>query len=291
MKKLILLLSLTAIAVFIAAGCGDDDCPNCPSEVDTVVIDQEYLVYLDGFVTLTPETWLDMDGFGAGGAIPHIDSFAVGDSVSTDYYATNWWYARDPYFYLTWDEDVTPPYMYESGDLATVTVWGDNRSSSATVTILDWENDYPEMLVPSGTDTIVPPANDMEFSWSRVALAEWYAVQIYYELDSLGVTIESQYIGYTYDTTFTVSSSYVGYPVDLGEIYVVAITGPDPESGIGNWEGDYASGKLYSIGGESFARVSFQGVTASKPVVQFEEPMNERSLGETIKALRAGFRQ
>ena len=293
MKKLLFLLGLTVVVLIIAAGCGDDDCPTCPSNVDTVTVVEPggYLLWLDGYVLLNPSTEFELDGLANGGAIANIDSFAVGDSVSTAIFMSFWWHSGDPYYYMFWDEDETAPYMYERGDLATVTVWGDNRSSSATVSMLSWTEDATEILVPDGSDTIVDPSNDMEFTWSRVAGSEWYGVELSYTLDSGGVDyFYRNHFDYTLDTSYTVPSTLSGFDVVECYFWVIPVTGPDPESGNGNWVGNYVAGKLFSLGGEDGARVAFVGGGVSKPIVQDRDPIPAPSGREILDGVIATFK-
>lgn len=290
MRRLMFLLGFVIVALLIAAGCGDDDCPNCPAEVDTVYLPEERMVWADGYIALWPYTWVGIDCFGNGGAIPRIDSFAVGDSVSTESWHTWWWHESDPYIYLDWSEDETEPFMYESGDLATVTIWGNNMSGSAAVVILDYDDDATDMVVPSGSDTIVPPGNEMEFSWLRVANAEWYGIELLCQLDTGFVPFEKSYYSYTFDTVFTVPSTMDNMTVLQADIWVLPTTGPDPESGLGNWEGDYVTGKLYSVSQTAYSRVAFVGPAQSVPRVINDQSGSPRTPESILRGLRSTYK-
>ncbi len=289
MKKTIFLAVLTIVATLLVVGC-DDDCPSCPAEIDTVYLDQEYLIFLDGVIMLNPGALCEIDGLAYGGAIPDIDSFAVGDSVSTYIFPTIWWGQSDPYFYMRWEEDETPPYKYASGDLATVTVWGDGGSSSASVVIMDWQADGSEMLVPSGSDTTVAPGLDMEFAWAKVDLAEWYGLELSCTHDTGTGEFHRNYFYYTYDTVFTVPSSIDGLPVVECWFAAQPTTGPDPESAIGNWEGDLVAGKMYSLSQPAIAIVYFEAPTGGKPVALSRTPEWVPSAREILSGVIATYR-
>ncbi|MEW6411985.1 MAG: hypothetical protein AB1483_05860 [Candidatus Zixiibacteriota bacterium] len=295
-----IVIGLVALAMFIAAGCGDDDCPSCPTNVDTltvtdtVEVPQEFPAYVSAYLQLDPYAYFNADILGNGGANPWADSFAVGETVVSYIDASYWWHEAEPYFWIEWEEGGTAPYMYESGDLAAVTIWGnDGMSSTASVVILDYDADASVIMVPSLYDTSVYYGNDMEFAWSRVENAEWYGVELNYRVDTSGTGQFRWYnvYTYTYDTTMIVQDTMMGYPVDRVHIYALPTTGPDPESYTGNWEGDYATGKLYSISYYAYAVVYFENEGPTyKAAVDRSAEIPAKSPGEIIEAVYEAYK-
>ena len=298
MFKSILIIGLTLLTLALWAGCGgDDDCPACPSGVDTVTITEtvtdtveiEFLAWTDAYIQLDPYFCLTATIYTNSGANPNPDSMMVGDSVFTDFYIDYFMHEGDPYYELDECEDGVDP-TYQSGDLATVTIWGSNRSSSATVVALDYWDDEAVITDPDDGDTAVQYGNTVTCAWSEVDNAEWYGIEVSYGLDSAGQTAWRYVYDFTYDTVYTIPDTAFGYPVEEAYLYAVPVTGPDPESGLTNWDGDFTAGKLYSIGGYASADVYFTGGPATKAVVETVTPRTEKTAREIVENVNKHFR-
>jgi len=133
----------------------------------------------------------------------------------------------------------------------------------------------------------------MEFAWTHVENAEWYGIELNYRIDTSGMGdyIYHDVYTYTYDTTYVVSDTILGYPTDRIYIYALPTTGPDPESGFGNWEGDFAAGKLYSVSYYAYARLEYENEPGmAKVIVDNEIEVPDKSPHDIIKAIYEAYK-
>ncbi|UCE24692.1 MAG: hypothetical protein JSU74_01175 [Candidatus Zixiibacteriota bacterium] len=301
MLKLFFITGVALFTLLLWAGCGgDDECPTCPSGVDTVTITEtvtdtieleiEYLAWTDAYIQLDPYFCINAFIHTNSGADPNPDSIRIGDSLYTEFSAYYFQHEGDPYYQLDECEDGFDP-TYQSGDLATVTIWGSNRSSSATVVALDYWDDEALIADPDDGDTTVQYGNTVTCAWTEVDNAEWYGIEVEYGLDSAGQTAWRSDYAFTYDTVYTIPDTAFGYPVELARLYAVPVTGPDPESGLTNWEGDFTAGKLYSIGAYASATIWWENpLTAAKLVVSRQDEPAEKSAEDIVRAVCEAYR-
>jgi len=226
--------------VVLAAGCGDDD--------EKIVTSTAPPAFIDAYVVVEPECFLSGDVFTAGGFPPYLDSVKVGDSlISID--TSTYFGSYDPYYNISFMESGSS-YMYESGDDATVTFYGRVGTSSATVTLLNPNEDRVIVLYHDYGES-VPQGEILTFIWSSLAHVEWYALEVVYEIDTgLG---NAQYQDYTYamDTTCTFAADYFNSALNWISVSILPCTGPDPRTANGNITGPYATGKVFSYGGDT----------------------------------------
>jgi len=166
-KKLIILASIFIAALFIGIGCSDDDddCPACPDQIS-------YKGWADGVIYLDPETYMyDMRVHRFGGVMPNIDSVMVGDSmVEQDDIDYDYFYDYgDNYWEIYFDEDGdSTTYMYESGDVATITVWGDGMTATCNLKLLDYDDDeIDSMITPAYNADTLAAGDSVTCTWVK----------------------------------------------------------------------------------------------------------------------------
>jgi len=249
MRKTTLLLACLALLFpIIMSGCSDDDCATCYGTG---------MGFATGSIYLDPEAYLDyMYIYGYGAVPPNIDSAAIGDStigVDDIYYNYEEDY-HDAYWEIYFSED-GDNYMYEHGDTAVMTVWGEGKSSTCRVVILDADSAEATITSPEyNADTV---ANDESVTtyWNTVPEADYYAIMLEFRNLVNGSSDWYYEFYYTLDTEFTVTPDH--YPDSLYYFYVnvTPFTGPDPRTGKTNWTGDLLGGKLYSFGWDDYTRI------------------------------------
>ena len=245
------LATLFLMTGLLIVGCSDDDeCPACPESSSASG-------FVTGSIYLDPGAYLDyLWVYGQGAVPPNIDSVKVGDSLieqddidydyEEDYHDSFW----EIYFYEDGDN-----YMYEHGDMATVTIWGEGQSSTAQVIVLD--DDMAEALVTSpeyDADTI-SSGESVDVYWNSVEYAQYYA--IFVEVRDVVNDNTTWYYKFDYaiDTTYTVTPDMLTDSVYYFYVNVTPFTGPDPRTGQSNWSGDWLDGTLYSFGESDWVRI------------------------------------
>jgi hypothetical protein len=229
-----------------AMGCGDDDCPACPESITP-------LGYAIGSLFLDPGAHITALHVYPNGAVsPNLDSVKVGDSLVGQ---QNWtMFAATPFadahcavtFHETGNSST---YMYDHGDIATIEIWGQGRSSTCQLRIL-----YPMAAIPHITDplnyadTIAPGASDTVF-WNTIEYIDYYAVMIAWEVLSEGGYYYTYDYYYSPDTSFVISGAMQPpNAIDRFNVYITPFTGPDPQTGRTNWTGTLLDGVVYSYG-------------------------------------------
>ncbi len=306
MSKSIFTIGFIFLSLLLAVGCGDDtECPNCPTDVDTVTITetltdtltdtlevpQEFLAWVDAHIQLGPEFCIEGYVYANAGANPFIDSLTVGDSVIRDIEADYFWHESDPYFNIDECEDGSEP-QYVSGDVGVVRIYGSGLSSECQLVLLDYYDDWAEIIIPDDGDTTID-YNGVGFTcyWTPIEHAEWYGVELNYRLDSSGVRIYRDIYTYTYDTSYTVADTIDGFRVDYVYLYALPTTGPDPETGFSNWTGELATGKLYSTGDYAWADIYFENPpTAFKLPAVSEKRVPDKTPKEIIRAVYEAYK-
>ena len=241
MRKLwLILLSLMLLTTLLFVGCGDDDddpaTPTTSVTPATFTNGETYIYDGDGL-------YFSIYAFVHGGATTNVDSVKIGTAsalpISSDY-----WNYADPYWECEWSEDADPS-AYESGDNITISMYGDGKSSSCDITLLDYYGDQAEIISPVNNST-AEIGDTVEAVWAAVDNAEYYAIHIERRWDSSGTTVWAYDYANTRDTTYTLPEHLTESTVDYFYFYVMPVCGPDPTSYTGNWTGSLTTGVLYS---------------------------------------------
>lgn len=248
MKKLLILL--TVLSLIFVIGCSDDeDCPTC----NEAVVPQGFV---HGSVYLDPEAYIDEMMVIGYNAIPvNLDSAKLGDSLlygddAFDYdydeeYHENWWTV---YF----DEDGSE-YMYEHGDVATMTFYGEGMSSTAQFVILDADSAEVSIISPAYNEDTLATATDVTVTWGTSPDAEYYSVWIEWVVGDDWTDL--YHYDYTADTTFTITADMFPDSVRYFYVDITPFTGPDPTKDVGNVTGNFLTGKVYSFGWYDYTRI------------------------------------
>ena len=156
-------------------------------------------------------------------------------------------------------------YMYQHGDTAVITVWGEGRSSSCHLKILDVSAAAAQITSPlRHADTIALGQVDTVF-WNTVDQIDYYAVMIPWWLDApefSGWTFEYYYAT---DTFFVVTGDMHPQFLDHFDVVITPFTGPDPRTGLSNWTGDFLDGVVYSFGDNNTTTIH---IAADGPVAK-----------------------
>jgi hypothetical protein len=281
--KIWIVLSICGLLVVaLAIGCGDEKCPSCPATVTP-------RGYAYGSIWLDPGVILpEMRVYGYGAVAPNLDSVKVGDSIVDKW---NWslastWPYSDAYWMIHFFEsgDVST-HMYHHGDTATVSIWGEGKSSTCRVKILDPDIARATITTPlMGEDTIAPGVADTVY-WNDVDYADYYAIMVPFNVITGGGTMWTFYYDYTLDTFYTVTGAMQPDSLLYYDIVVTPFNGPDPRTGAGNWTGNLLTGKLYSSGGNVATRIFIDNVFLPSDKARLDVPENrpEWTAGEIIR--------
>jgi hypothetical protein len=269
------------LLILMIMGCGDDKCPSCPDQAT-------FPGHVRGSLILNPGAVIQMmEVYGNGAVAPNLDSVKVGDSlvnksswslfVSSSLADAHW-----AIFFGETGNAVT--YMYEQGDTATVGVWGEGRSSSCRLKVIDPNQTVANVTNPAWmADTINPGEADTVF-WNKAEYADYYAVMLAWQVYSGGSGHYIFSFHYATDTSFIVTGAMQPDSLINFDVVVTPFTGPDPRSGRGNWTGTLLDGVLYSFGGYDYTTIVIRppvvpaGVDLPRPV----EKRPEWSSGEIV---------
>ena len=292
-KKLIILAAIFIAALFIGAGCSDDDddCPACPDQIT-------YKGWADGIIYLDPETYMsDFNIHRFAGIMPNIDSVMVGDSmiepddIDYDYYYDY----GDNYWEIYFDEDGdTSTYMYKSGDIATVTVWGDGQVATCNLKLLDYDDDEIDSIYsPAYNADTMAVGDSSTVYWAKSANADYYNVWV--EIRNMDNGSSDWFYRYynTTDTMFIVTPEMLTDSVYYIYVNVLPICGPDPVSGASNWTGNYITGRMYSYADYDYTRIYGWAIPTSAKKIPVEPVVKERprkTHEEIINALDQAFK-
>ena len=144
-----------------------------------------------------------------GAVTPNLDSIKFGDSLlnfgddldydyEEDYHDIFW----EVYFDEDGDEST---YMWQHGDIGTISVWGEGRSSVCSLKMLDPDSCEIDSMLPGyGTDTIARTATDT-VHWNVADGADYYG--IFVELRDMNNGSSDWYYSFHYaiDTFFVVT--------------------------------------------------------------------------------------
>jgi hypothetical protein len=237
----------------------------------------------------------DMHIYRFAGIMPNIDSVQVGDSmvnpsdISYDYYydyGDNYW---DIYF----DEDGdASTYMYESGDIATFTVWGDGMTATCNLKLLNYYDDEIDSILPGYNADTLAIGESVICQWTGSGNADYYnvLVEVVDYVDGSNIWYYRYYN--TTDTFFTVTPEMMTDSVSHIWVTAIPVTGPDPVTGASNWTGNYITGRLYSYAGYDYTRI--QGWNSPAPALKVsvdavDEQRPRKTREEIIKTLNAAF--
>lgn len=278
MKKLLTALTVMMLLVVVIGCSDDDDCATCSSGIDQIG-------FVTGSIYLDPECYMDeMFIFGLGAVPPNIDSLTIGDSLlygeeylDYDYdedYHENYWEVS---FYEDGNETT---YMYNHLDTATVTFYGEGKTSSATFKILDADSAECGYIEPDyNVDTVDAP-DTVVVSWEPSDGADYYAVWVEFSTGNNYDYFYQYY--YATDTTFTVLPEMFPDSVRYFYVDITPFTGPDPTTGEGNVTGDLLIGKIYSFGWSDYTRIQGWFVPVPTAKVAPEPERVERTPIEKI---------
>jgi len=249
MHKIQMIIACLALLILLAAiGCSNnDECASCPDLTTPLGHARGSLVLAPG-ATIMPE----LQVFSNGAVAPNLDSVKVGDSLVDK----NYWNVAgqisfaDAHWVISFFETGNPStYMYEHGDAATIRIWGEGRSSSCQVKILDPNLATANITIPVAmADTISPGGSDTVY-WNKVEHVDYYAVMIAWFVTSGG---DSRYVFayyYATDTSFIVTGAMSPPDSVLNfNVHITPFNGPDPRTGQSNWSGALLDGVVYSYG-------------------------------------------
>lgn len=255
--KWLMIMGMILLAAMFMVGCGDD-------EEDTITEAVTPATFTNGEIYINNDDnglYLYTYTFVHGGANPTIDSLKV-DTMLADVNLSYYWYYPDPYWYIEYYEDQSPS-DYESGDEITVRMYGSGRSSSCTISLLDYYEDETDIISPDYNE-IVDTNTTVEIVWEKIDNAEFYALYMNRYWDSLGTWVYEDIYTYTYDTTYTVPARFTDTTVDYFYVYVQPTCGPNPQSYTGNWTGTLTTGVLYSYTDYDYTRVNVEAVDPGK---------------------------
>jgi hypothetical protein len=244
MRHFLIMGVICGLLVAIVAGCGDDDKATGPAQSTP-------LGYGRGVITLNPHAAMQFQIFGNGALPPNLDSIKVGDSLID----RSMWYlvaqgsTAEWHWVTPFNEDGdTSTYMYDPGDTATIRVWGEGRSSTCSVKLLNpAESPLIILSPPSFADTISQGGSDTVY-WNKVQLADYYAVRLTWTpfMDDWDVDFY-----FTEDTSFVITGAMMPDTVIRCEVGVTPFNGPDPRTDRTNWIGNLLDGVVYSGGTEN----------------------------------------
>ena len=240
MKKLLLISSLVAVLMLLAAGCSDDDeCPTCPQFVQKALMMAEIETY-DGEIQM----WGSI--FGLNGRLPDIDSVKL-EGMDVEMHAAM--DAGASYYYLQYNAggEFSKPSDWASGDTVLVEVFTPDGKCESRCTLLDSEEDEPEIIGWSSNypyDT-VEVNTSITIDWHPIDGADYYYLSVNYEYDSAGTYEHTSHWVEIHDTTYTIPASDLDYNgrlyMDLGPV-----SGPSMTSSAGNITGGFVKGWVVS---------------------------------------------
>lgn len=267
-KMRALIPGFVLLIILVAVGC-DDDCPDCPDFVTP-------LGHTRGTLMLSPGAVMpDLQVYSNGAVAPNLDSVKVGDSLigrqywnlsSQSAYADAHWVIH---FNETGD---TTTFMYEHGDDARISVWGEGRFSFCQLRILDPFLAAAQITDPTpNTDTIAPGGSDTIY-WDKVEFADYYAIMIAWLVTSGGGSQYTFNYYYTTDTSFIITGAMQPPDSMLSfNVHVTPFNGPDPQTGQTNWTGTLLDGVVYSIGYDGMTTIIVRS-PVTPPEKQLPEP-------------------
>ncbi len=232
------------LLMILVIGCSDDDCATCPET-------NAPLGYGTGVVEYTTNgLWMNLFVYGHYSAIPVLDSARVGDSLfrRQDFGGGSNGAVKSGHLLTFYEEGDSTTYMYDLGDTAVITIWGEGRASTCRIELLSETYELtPQMISPSCTscDTISQGESDT-LVWHSVEFADYYAVMLTWVLES-GYWIESY--NYTTDTVLIVDGALIPDSTYLCYVTITPFNGPDPRTETSNWTGTLLDGRLFSVGG------------------------------------------
>lgn len=246
-KKCMVVSVFGLLLVLAAAGCSDKECASCPDPAVTPLGYTKAALQLNPGAVVQPS----LEVFGNGMVAPNLDSVKIGDSLVNrrDWMMTSGSMYADAHWAIVFSEDGdTSTYMYEHGDTATISVWGEGRSSSCRVKILSRNSAIAYITTPAyQADTIAPGASDTVF-WNRVEHADYYAVMVPWRVISGGSAMWHFDYYYATDTSFIVAGAMQPDSLINFDVQVTPFNGPDPQSGQTNWRGTLLDGVVFSAG-------------------------------------------
>ncbi len=256
MNKSLIAALLFGLLVLALAGCGDDDKATDPAKTAP-------LGYTKGRIVVAPMTTMQLEIFGNGAVAPNLDSVKVGDSLvnELEWSMESGLMFADAYWRIPFYEDGdASTFMYDPGDTAVIDVWGEGRSSTCRVKLLDPTQSVAEIVSPATyADTISPDESDTVY-WHKVAQADYYAVTVGFEHYSFNWLFEYHYAT---DTMFVLTEEMIPDSVERCDIVITPFNGPDPQTDQTNWTGNLLDGVIFSAGGFDYITI----VVSSPPPV------------------------
>ncbi len=236
------------LLMLMGAGCGDDDKATGPTKATP-------LGYAKGQIILVPHTGMQLEIFGNGAVTPNLDSIRVGDSLvnELEWSMESDLMFADAYWEIPFSEDGDAlTFMYDPGDTAVIDVWGEGRSSTCRVKLLNPAQSEAEIISPAWfADTITPDESDTVY-WHKVEQADYYAIMMPCAHYS-GPWIFSYYCAT--DTFFIITGDMLPDSVVQCDVVVSPFNGPDPRTDQTNWTGNLLDGVVYSAGGHGYTSI------------------------------------
>ncbi len=281
--KHIILIAVGLLALAALIGCSDDDCASCPEPVTPPLGTARAFFILAPSATFAPP-FFEVTGHGE--VMPNLDSMKVGDSlIDKDGWMIQWpWeFAAAGWTIQFVESGDTSTFMYHHGDMATITLWGEGRSSSCRLRVLFPESAQVHITEPLlYADTIAPGGSDTLF-WNKVNYVDYYAIMIAWYLPSIDYYTFEYY--YATDTSFVITEAI--QPDEITTYFNVHVTpfnGPDPRTGATNWDGTLLDGAVCSFGRQDYTTIVFdQPLASTKPYgPEAMKALPEISAGEII---------
>lgn len=221
-------VALVVAALLAITGCGDDDCPTCPSDdpADRILVSGE-VTFLQGLrLTLSAEIMSTV-----GALQPQIDSLTImGEPVGLTME-----YTEDPPIMLARALIEEP--ALDAGDTVSVQAYTPFGLSTCRLVLFDGQSDtvyFPEWEDEYPFDTVDIGAG-LEVAWNSLPAADGYRYSVLHIYDSTGWNVTS-YDGYMTDTVFTIAAEENGYN-GWWDFYVYAANGLLPDGNATNVSG------------------------------------------------------
>lgn len=253
MRKTRMLIPGLGLLILLAiAGCGDDEkCASCPEPAASPIgFTEGYLVLGEG------AAYMNLEILGNGSGAPNLDTVKVGDSLVP---RSEWDFTVGDNFMairylINFEENGYPAtYMYDHGDTATIKVYGEGRSSTCRLKVLDYMLSAANITSPAdNADTLSPGAADTVY-WNYIEGVDYYACMVAYILQWEGFPRLNFY--FTTDTSFILTGAKYDSLAEVIQVFVTPFNGPDPRTGQSNWSGNLLEGVVYSFGASDYTTI------------------------------------
>ncbi|HOD66374.1 MAG TPA: hypothetical protein PKM94_06740 [candidate division Zixibacteria bacterium] len=240
MQRVLIVLSALAVFLLLPLGCSDDEsCADCPATPAG---------FVDGSITVNPQAIVNAVIYGYGGIVPSIDSIRLGDSLMTRPTDYNWFQDAPGrrHWQIGFSESAGGSFLYSSGDVARLEIWGPGRQAVCDVVMLDPRDSEAQIISPVPGEDTVAPGESVTIVWQRIEHAQFYALMLTFFNRANAVTRQSLVTDWTADTSYTVRPVLYPDSLQLISVELSGFTGPNPSVG-SNFSGGWLTGRLISF--------------------------------------------